>query len=264
MRKQFLVLAVALASASVYIIAIMIQESSDLAGHWTFDSASGGHAQDLSIYGNHAKLETGDEPASRKIVKGRIGNALYLDGKDDYIEIPDSGRYSASAKGALTISFWMKPATFEFYTPEEGGWIDFLAKEDMQFEWAFRIYNSTAKDPDFRPKRISFYIFNQDGGLGTGTYFQDDLKEDEWIFVAGVINGTHVLIYKNGALRNAAYYAGEGAFVIVNPKHGNSPISIGSPWQDSFYKMGMDDLRIYKRALTSDEIMMLYRNNTIR
>jgi hypothetical protein len=35
------------------------------------------------------------------------------------------------------------------------------------------------------------YVFNPDGGLGVGSYFQDTLQEGTWTFVVGIAEGDH-------------------------------------------------------------------------
>ena len=73
----------------------------------------------------------------------------------------------------------------------------------------FRIYNRdhTTENPP-RPNRISFYVFNPDGRLGVGSYFQDTLQEGTWMFVVGVANTTRTYIYRDGRYRRCDTYRG--------------------------------------------------------
>jgi hypothetical protein len=77
--------------------------------------------------------------------------------------------------------------------------------EANQQEWALRFYSATSPD---RPNRISAYIFNPEGGLGAGAYFQDELTPGEWIHVVASYDpgdadteGAGVRICKNGVFR---------------------------------------------------------------
>jgi len=60
-----------------------------------------------------------------------------------------------------------------------------------------------------RPNRISFYVFNPEGGEGVGSYFQDTLHQGRWIFVVGVADSTRTYMYRvmrtiDGAIHIAA------------------------------------------------------------
>ena len=49
-------------------------------------------------------------------------------------------------------------------------------------EWTFRMYNH--EDPvDYqeRPNRISFYVFNPEGGQGVGSFVQTPIATGQWI-----------------------------------------------------------------------------------
>ena len=49
--------------------------------------------------------------------------------------------------------------------------------EKDEIEWGFRFYSKDST----RPNRISAYIWNANGGLGSSAYFQDELKAHEWL-----------------------------------------------------------------------------------
>jgi hypothetical protein len=54
-----------------------------------------------------------------------------------------------------------------------------------------------------RPNRISFYVFNPQGGKGVGSYFQEPVQAGEWIHVTGIADGQkqEASIYKNGVFK---------------------------------------------------------------
>ena len=68
---------------------------------WGFDQATKEVARDSSGNGNTGKIHGGT------MVAGKTGNALKLDGKDDYVEIPDSP--ALHIRDAITISAWLFP-----------------------------------------------------------------------------------------------------------------------------------------------------------
>ena len=91
--------------------------------------------------------------------------SLVFDGEDDYIEIADSAVFSAATTGQLSVSAWIRPDVLTFPVSQSTGYVHWLGKgESGQQEWAFRMYNQTTTDNPPRPNRISFYLFNLNGG----------------------------------------------------------------------------------------------------
>jgi hypothetical protein len=134
--------------------------------------------------------------------------------------------------------------------------VNFLGKglfSPKACEYTFRLYNASS----YRPKRLSFYVFNESCGLGTGSYFQDDIEENEWIFVVGIVNGTHTQIYKAGIVRDSDYYAGVGAFAIIKPQNTISPLRIATVQKEAYLPGLIDEIRIYNRTLNNSEIQQL-------
>jgi hypothetical protein len=173
----------------------------------------------------------------------KIGQGQLFDGLDDYIEVPDCDQFSATTTGGLTISFWMSPRVENFSTPDNN--IRFLGKGDpKQYEWSFVMYNQDGTD---RPQRISFYIFNLNGGLGAGHYTQEPVAVNEWVYITGKIDGNYIYIYKNGEYINKSNYTmAMGTIPKIVPENGNAPLRIGTRnLEDHDWWNGrVDELRI--------------------
>ncbi len=135
-----------------------------------------------------------------------------------------------------------------------------------QYEWGLRFYSRDTT----RPNRISAYIWNPghpQGGEGAGAYFQDELVPGEWIHVVATYEpgdkdtdppaGVH--IYKNGVHRLGPPSKGTlySTYGIV-PAHGIAPLRLGTRDLASFLIGGLDEVAIYPRVLTSDEILENY------
>jgi len=98
-----------------------------------------------------------------------------FDGIDNYVEVGGSLLFSVATTGALTVSVWMMPEVLTFIHSVKG-YVHWLGKgtgfgNSGQQEWTFRMYDF-ANDAN-RPNRISFYVFNPEGHLGVGSYYQD-------------------------------------------------------------------------------------------
>jgi hypothetical protein len=174
--------------------------------------------------------------------------------KNDYIEIPSSGDFSVATTGSLTVSAWMRPDVLTFPIAESTGYVHWLGKgEAGQQEWTFRMYNFRTQDQPSRRNRISFYVFNLDGHLGVGSYFQDPVIQGEWIHVVGIADGQHSSIYKNGVFQESQTYAG-----TITPTQGSAPLRIATRDLKSFFFGAIRGVRIWNRALTAEEVAMVY------
>lgn len=193
-----------------------------------------------------------------------------LDGTNDFIEVPDQDLFSRPSGGAISVEAWMRPDSTAM-TDDEGscltqvpprpGYVMWLGKGAInQREWGFRMYQDN--NCESRQNRISFYAFNQSGpsgNEGNGCYFQEPVSTGQWIHVVGVINQTHVKIYRNGVLRpivllNQSLTGGPN----VNPQNGTSPLRIGTRDSAGFFKGGIDEVAIYAYELTNAQVVAHY------
>lgn len=189
---------------------------------------------------------------------------LNFDGKDDFVEIPDKDFYSPNTTGMLTVSYWFNMQSHKFKGISEG-YVNPINKNRFApsptaAEWTFRMYNDSSTDN--RPCRKSFYIFNESGGFGIGSYFEDNQSanncsnmDNVWVNVVGMINGTNTFIFKDGLLRATDVYAGQ-----IYPNNTNATLKFGYDTQSggNFYNGSLDSIRVYNRSLTYDEISNIY------
>jgi hypothetical protein len=194
---------------------------------------------------------------------------LPFDGVSTYVEVPDSADFSVPTTGGLTVAAWLRPDTLTFPTTEGSGYIYWLGKgEAGRQEWTFRMYSRD--NSEGRGNRISFYLFNPDGGLGIGSYFQDAITPGEWIHVVGVADAQHTAIYKNGVFRRCDLYRGGSESgcqrytgLAVTPQRGTAPLRMGTRDLHSFFLGALADVFIWDRPLSADEIAALYQQNVV-
>jgi hypothetical protein len=236
------------------------------AGYWRLGEKHGPEAADASGHRHqgtyHGNVSFGEKGA----IQGDPNTAIAVAPSDAYVEIPSSPHFSqaASDKG-LTVEVWMRPDVLTFPGESDDPYVMWLGKgEKGEFEWGFRFYSRHST----RPNRISAYIWNADGGLGSGAYFQDELKAHEWLHVVGVYDpgsgddpGAGVSIYKNGEPRGSPATS-KGALYStykIKPRMGNAPVRLGTRDLGSFLTGGLDEVAIYPRKLTAAEIQENYR-----
>lgn len=205
---------------------------------------------------------------------------LGFNGRDAYVEIPSITDYSANATGELTISAWFRPDTLNFPAVERGSdYIHWLGKGERSGdsgdqEWTFRMYNHyDPLDSPSRPNRISFYLFNPQGGLGVGSYMQVPIHRRRWIHMIGVADSARTYLYKDGQYIRCDTYRGpaEGSCeihyqappnqdrqLVIDPQAGPAPLRLGTKDLGSFFEGGLTRVRLWNRALNASEIAALY------
>lgn len=187
---------------------------------------------------------------------GKENSAYHFGGSDSaYIEIPDSDIFSIATTGALTVSAWISPDSLDF-EKTDGDYVHWMGKGESQaHEWALRMYNFHSE----RPNRISSYAFNLSGGLGAGSYVQEDIVPGEWIHIVARydMESNTITIFKNGERKDQDSLFDDTYKVI--PENGNAPVRIGTRSLWSFFRGKIDDVRFYKRAISDEEVLALYR-----
>jgi hypothetical protein len=239
-------------------------------GYWRLGEPTGATvAVDDSGHQRHGKFVGAPKLGSPGAIAGEADGAVTLDGAS-YVEIADDPAFSQPTSGAgLTVEAWMRPDRLDFAEPGALEYIHWLGKgEPGQHEWGLRFYSRGDRE---RPNRISAYIWNTDGKLGAGGYFQDAIAPGQWLHVVacyepGDARFTQqplgVQIYKNGVLRQgppakATLYNNPPQWTIV-PTHAGAPVRLGTRERKGFLIGGLDEVAIYPRVLSPDEIRLHY------
>ena len=213
---------------------------SGLVGSWTFDGPDMANvtAFDRSGQGNNGALTNGP-----KRTIGRIGQALNFDGSDDLVNM--SSPASLDDVKPITVSAWIKPNS-----TGEGGIGTIVSKMDTGADdgrWMFYMQSTNA---------IEF--FKDDG---TPNYVRrssnSTITIGAWQHVVATWDGsTNMKIYINGT--ETTYQTstnGSGARSDAVRNFGIGNINNGSQTFDGL----IDDVRVYNRVLSSDEIKRLYK-----
>ena len=202
----------------------------NLVGWWKFDEGIGTAAFDWSGYGNHAALKGGPQ-----WVIGQVGGALEFDGSDSYVAAPHIPLNSRS----FTIAMWINPVLYTneqvFFGQHESG------SSDLSMHFRLGGPNIGGGNVPPRGVRMGFYSNDLDtpGEL---------IEDDTWYHIAfwyDFENQTR-RIYVDGV---------QQAEDAATPYLGTSGETRIGQWNNSQWYRGMiDDVRIYNRALTPEEI----------
>jgi hypothetical protein len=233
-------------------------------GYWRLGEASSTKATDESGFNHHGVFRGAVMLHQAGALKHDDDASIAVDGKGASVEIPDDPAFGVATSGkGMTVEAWMRPGALEFPGDTSDPYVHWLGKGDEgQHEWAFRFYsyNST------RPNRVSAYIFNPAGGLGSGAYFEDALVAGQWMHIVATFDPptkanpkAGVSIYRDGVLRKGPGVPGSSGTLYseyqVAPTHGSAPLRLGA--RDLTHHSltgGLDEVAIYPQVLTAAEI----------
>jgi len=184
---------------------------------------------DLSGYGNHGKIY------GASWARGKIGYCLKFDGVDDYVDCGND--VSLQMANNFTVELLIKANIIqgEFYDPISKG---HTATEG----WVFQGYGAV------------MYVHMMPAGTAN---FTIDLRDEKWHHLVAVktnISGQGLTLYLDGKkdAQNPGATGDIAGATIWN-------LSIGRDTQNFRNFAGLiDEVRIYDRALTADEIKAHY------
>jgi len=212
-----------------------------LVGYWSFDEGQGNIAYDTSGMGNDGTIY------GAIYVDGKVGKALSFDGSDDYVDcgVPNVVNFGTSD---FTIGCWVKLNSYNPLVPNNnpivsrwarGGWVwDFR----VGWNWGEKdyLYFFTPRNPNYGMK-----------GSGSVSLFV-------WHHVAVKRESGNFYFYLDSVEQR-----GESDPANLT---GSTPMWIGRfpGYPESLSFDGcIDEIRIYNRALTAEEIKAHYEAPTV-
>ncbi len=212
-----------------------------LIGWWKFDEGYGTTAIDDSGHGNH-----GDFVGDPQWVAGYDGYALEFDGSGDFLDCGADPSFEIS--DAVSITVWIKVAV-QGADHKVGG-----NQDGANGGYKMTVFNNNRVEFEIRTAANSA-VLNRNVAGGTV------LEVGVWYHVAGVYSlaDGYIRTYVNGNLDRQLFTteelgASRGALMI-----GCEPFSTG---QYNFNGV-MDDVRLYSKALTQDEIKETMRGDPL-
>jgi len=202
-----------------------------LAAEYLFD----GDARDSSGSERHGNV------IGAALCEDRFGNAdsaYYFDGKDDYILVQPAPIVNPDA---FSLSVWCNYDSKAIVQ----GWSNAIVAQDghhMRRVFQLSTFNT----------RFVFHRFMLEPDLRS----QPSLRRDTWYHLAVTYEHEWFKLYRNG--------------VLVSERHGklrpdaDEPLYIGRKSTDEpyfFFHGKIDDLRMYNRAISADEVSALFREN---
>jgi regulation of enolase protein 1 (concanavalin A-like superfamily) len=214
----------------------------NLVAWWTFDEGAGVRAVDWSGHGHHAQL-----PASGAgWAQGYEETALEFDGSaDEYLEA--TGYVGVLGKTDRTNTAWIQTT--------QVGDILFWGLQTTGQKWRLRVQDNNGNPGSLRVEC--------EGGRICGW---TDLRDGEWHHVAAVLESAgaptilDVRLYVDGVQEAIS----DSASVDIDTVDGGRNVRIANGYQNYPFLGLIDDIRIYDRALTQDELNLVMRIDPLR
>jgi len=201
----------------------------DLVGLWHFDEGEGTIAHDASGQGNDGTLIKGTA-----WVDGKIGKALEFDGVDDEVNCGNPASLN-NIMDEMTFMAWVNPSKDDGCIVRKWEWSNYSG-------YHFNIY-----------KGVYDSTFNLKMGYGDKTLLilGMAMRLNEFSHVAFTASDSEVILYLNGEV--AARTVPRQPLALRNSRE--VVIGGGSGWSGKYFKGVIDEVKIYGRALSAEEIM---------
>ena len=222
--------------------ATFIRVIDGVVGAWHFDEGEGNIAHDTSGEGNDGTLydanttnDDGNTPP--QWVDGKFGKALSFDGVDDYVDCGNKPIYNFTE---FSVAIWIN----EKVLPSDLGHpVSFIGRgyDSSNYEgWDLICWTND---------KIYFTV-------GNGSTFQEPSflfqTTNEWHHIVGTYDGTTIKLFLDGEFKDSR--------TLTGFKNMDTSLFIGKSYRAYYSNATIDEVRIYNRALSEEEISDLYNN----
>jgi RHS repeat-associated protein len=187
---------------------------------------------------------------------GKIGTAFKFDGTNGFIQVLDAPDLDPTN---LTIEAWVRFSSLNSKTnggapPGEQFIINKPNVQTGTFHSAYLLYK-------WRNGSVDNFEFEVDSTNGTPFYVTSSvsIQTNVWYHVAGVRGSNYVQLFVNGQPTSRTT-------VSFAQNYGNEPLTFGSSgeasiWEGKF-EGSLDEVSLYNRALSTNEIVAIYAAGT--
>lgn len=194
------------------------------------------------------KQNNGILKGDAKYDSGKVGKAFSFDGDGDYVEIPDNEKLTLPA---ITIEAWVKATWANDDLNSIPTTIISKYKDSTDASWS--LYTKDRKLIfELKPCKDCGY----EGVFQSNTDFE--ISPNKWHHVAATFNSSSIKIYVNGTLKKEDYVVKSGTIYDSTAliRIGATNFNGNAAW---FWKGLIDEVSIYNRALSLNEIKKIYK-----
>ncbi len=211
-----------------------------LVGHWTFNEGHGSTAYDYSTNTNHGTLHNPNWPQGP-------GYALDFNGTSNYVNAGND--VSLDITEEVTIVAWV---TLNANAVGDDSWRAIVSKGKDE---AYQLRKAGSVSPD----SFRLNIITTEGSDSIDSNYK--VEANKWIHVVATYSSVtgEMKLYVNGDIDKTETHS-NGGLIEINSKN----LRIGNRGDDSQYWDGkMDNVRIYNRALSAQEVEDLYNGKEV-
>lgn len=230
--------------AAIVVVIIVLKKSSDdekasagLVAHWSFDDVQGTTVVDQSNRKNNATLR------GARLAEGARGQALWLDGQpDQFCELPASGDLNFSANAGFTFAGWFNTSLpsatiLSMRNTQKNTQVDLVIREGMLM---------VIIGDDLDPGPLNGFVRGQRANDG------------RWHHFAFSRTGSSIELYLDGVSQGTGTGRSVAGPITTDLRAlGSERLWIqlkDMQWGNPYYTGGIDEVRVYNRVLTAEEI----------
>ncbi|MFP4467905.1 MAG: InlB B-repeat-containing protein, partial [Bacteroidales bacterium] len=206
----------------------------EMVSHMGFDADQGTSAFDASLYGH-----TGQVTGASWTSEGRIGGGMNFSGNGQYIDQGSSHYFNFGDDEAFSVQLWAKANALK----DRGGLVSKIGSRGGPYTF--------------------MTVLHQDGRLGVyspdaGWRYSEStrVEPDKWYHLAFVFDGDQMHFFVDGEPVGSQPFTYRDNFshrLLTGSWHTNSSYEFSGT---------MDEVKVYSRALSQDEVRSLYGSNT--
>ena len=216
-----------------------------LVGYYPFN----GNANDASGNGNNGTVSGATLTANKD---GDVNSAYSFDGDQDIITIPNNDQINTSQ---ITISAMIRPTRYTALEQDQGDNQQVIVSNAPQDGWGSGFEFKTFGETDNNGNQyLSLGVTGTVNGNFSSQTDNIGMSLNQWSHVVYTHDDNNIKFYLNGQLVLSEDSPGTNFY-------NQNPISIGSrPSIRHVFSGGIDDVGIWNKILTAEEIEYLYSN----
>ena len=251
--------------------AVIAQDTSfvtdGLVSYWTFDRKHIAGRKVIDVWGeNHAKIV-----GNPKRVKGKVREALQFDGIDDYVNLSPLGDFGTQV-GTSTFEAWVK-------TSFRDNWSIIFKIDQVPCGSCWElVINASPGGRTYNFLRNGIYsqlCYRLDIGVctSTGSGRVVPISDGKWHHIVLTIDlfevnkegreRRRVYIYKDSEISTTVFW-NQSRLTVLRPFR--EPVYLGAGNNhgkaEGFFKGIIDEVRIYNRPLTEDEVIKNFKSRS--
>lgn len=191
-----------------------------LISYFNFDD----NLKDQQGYSNDGKFSG----SAITYLSGKYGKALIFNGTNQFVNFKSN---SPIISNQISVSCWINSND-----------------PDLKYPIFFHQNNGGSFGFALKDKLVGFYLALP----GFDGYFDSSFQLNSWNHIVGVYDGSIIKFYLNGAFKGSVSYTENAAFTGFDDFF-QIGYDLNFYWKGSF-----DELRIYNRAITPEEVTQLY------